>query len=130
RSLETVKSIVNFFIKKEDNSYPVLKSICGKVKIYPYVIDAADRIIDKNGNIRDNSSPKLKEIRNEITAKSILVSKRLNAILRQAQAEGFVDSDTVASVRNGRGNTCQFLRQAENERIDTRPASFRQDGVY
>jgi DNA mismatch repair protein MutS2 len=103
RSLETVKSIVNFFKKKEDNSYPVLKSICGKVKIYPYVIDAADRIIDKNGNIRDNSSPKLKEIRNEITAKSILVSKRLNAILRQAQAEGFVDSDTVASVRNGRG---------------------------
>jgi DNA mismatch repair protein MutS2 len=31
------------------------------------------------------------------------VNKRLNAILRQAQSEGIVDSDTAVSVRNGRG---------------------------
>ncbi len=103
RSLETVRAIINFFKKKEESSYTFLKSICGKVKVYPYVIDAADRIIDKNGNIKDNSSPKLKEIRNEIAAKNILVSKRLNSVLKQAQAEGIVDPDTVASVRNGRG---------------------------
>lgn len=103
RSLETVKSIINFFRNKEENTYPVLKSVCSKVKVYPYVIDAADRIIDRNGNIKDSSSPKLREIRNEIAAKGILVSKRLNAILRQARADGIVDQDTVVSVRNGRG---------------------------
>ena len=103
RSLETIKSIINFFKKKDENSYPFLKSVCGNVKIYPYVLDATDRIIDKNGKIKDNASPKLKEIRNEITSKSVLVSKRLYAILKQAQADGIVDSDTAASVRNGRG---------------------------
>jgi DNA mismatch repair protein MutS2 len=103
RSLETVKAILNFFRTKEENSYPVLVSICGNVKQYPYVIDSIDRIIDKHGTIRDNASPRLKEIRNELASKSVLVSRRLNAILKQAQADGFVDSDTSASVRNGRG---------------------------
>ncbi len=32
-----------------------------------------------------------------------MVSKRLNAIMKQAQADGYVDSDTTVSVRNGRG---------------------------
>ncbi len=103
RSLETVKAIVSFFKKKVDNSYPVLKTICGGVKVYPYVLEAADRIIDKTGNIKDNASPKLKDIRNNLAAKSLLVTKRLNAILKSAQADGIVDSDVAASVRNGRG---------------------------
>jgi DNA mismatch repair protein MutS2 len=103
RSLETVRSIINFFKKKEENRYPVLLSICGNVKQYPYVIDSVDRIIDKHGIIKDNASSRLKEIRNELAAKSVLVSKRLTAILKKAQAEGIVDSDISASVRNGRG---------------------------
>ncbi|MFZ0282277.1 MAG: Smr/MutS family protein, partial [Bacteroidales bacterium] len=103
RSLETVKAIINFFKKKDDNRYSVLKSISGNIKVYPYVLDSLDRIIDKTGSIKDNASPKLKEIRNEITGKNSLVARRLNAILKAAQAEGIVDSDTAASVRNGRG---------------------------
>jgi DNA mismatch repair protein MutS2 len=103
RSLETVKSIISFFKKKDENKYPSLKAICGNVKVFPYVTDAADRIIDRTGNIKDNASHNLKEIRNAIASKTMLVSKRLNAILKEAQSQGIVDSDTVASVRNGRG---------------------------
>jgi len=103
RSLETVRAILNFFKKKEEKAYPYLRSICSKIRIYPYVLEAVDRIIDKNGNIKDNASQKLKEIRSKSEAKRILVSKRLNAILKQAQADGIVDSETAASVRNGRG---------------------------
>jgi DNA mismatch repair protein MutS2 len=103
RSLETVKTILNFFRLKDASKYPVLQSMCGSVKTYPYVLDAADRIIDKKGIIKDNASPRLKEIRAELIGKSMHVTKRLNAILKQAQSEGFVDSDTSVSVRNGRG---------------------------
>ncbi len=103
RSIETVKAIISFFKKKEETGYPVLKSICGTVKYYPYVLDSADRIIDKEGKIRDNASPKLKEIRSEIVQKSIQSTRRLNSILKQAQSDGIVDADTSASVRNGRG---------------------------
>ena len=103
RSLETVKTILNFFRNKDASKYPVLQSMCGSVKAYPYVLDAADRIIDKRGVIKDNASPRLKEIRAELIGKSIHVTKRLNAILKQAQSDGIVDSDTSVSVRNGRG---------------------------
>lgn len=103
RSLETVKSVINFFKKKDIKSYPELKYRCESVKYYPYVLDASERIIDKEGRIRDSASPKLREIRNEIAQKSIMAARRLNSILKQAQLDGIVDSDTVASVRNGRG---------------------------
>ena len=103
RTLETVKTILNFFRSKDASKYPVLQSKCGSVKTYPYVLDAADRIIDKRGVIKDSASPRLKEIRAELIGKSIHVTKRLNAILKQAQSEGIVDSDTAVSVRNGRG---------------------------
>jgi DNA mismatch repair protein MutS2 len=103
RSLETVKTILNFFRNKDSVKYPVLRSLCSSVKTYPYVLEAIDRIIDRRGIIKDNASSRLKEIRAELVGKSIQVSKRLNAILKQAQAEGIVDSDTSVSVRNGRG---------------------------
>lgn len=103
RTLETVKSILSFFRSKEGAKYPVLNSRCGSVKTYPYVLEAIDRIIDRKGVIKDNASPRLKEIRAEVASKSIQASKRLAAILKQAQSEGIVDSDTTVSIRNGRG---------------------------
>jgi DNA mismatch repair protein MutS2 len=103
RSLETVKTILNFFKSKSEVKYPVLRAMSSSVKTYPYVLEAIDRIIDKRGIVKDNASTKLKEIRSELVSKGILVSKRLNAILKQAQSDGIVDSDTAASVRNGRG---------------------------
>ncbi len=103
RSLETIKSILNFFKTRDEKNYPFLKKMCGSVKTYPYVLDSIDRIIDRHGNFKDNASTRLKEIRSEITSKTIQASKRLNSILKQAQSDGFVDADTTASVRNGRG---------------------------
>jgi len=103
RSLETVRLIINFFRTKEETKYPILKKMCGSVKIFPFVIDSIDRIIDRHGAVKDNASQRLGEIRAEITSKTIQVSRRLNAILKQAQAEGIVDSETTVSVRNGRG---------------------------
>jgi DNA mismatch repair protein MutS2 len=73
------------------------------VKTYPYVLEAIDRIIDRRGVIKDNASSRLREIRAELVGKSIQVSKRLNSILKQAQSDGIVDTDTMASIRNGRG---------------------------
>ncbi len=103
RSLETIKSILNFFRNKDETQYPILRKMCSTVKTYPYVLDSIDRIIDRHGAVKDNASSRLKEIRSEITSKTVLASKRLNSILRQAQSDGIVDSDTAASVRNGRG---------------------------
>ncbi len=103
RTLETVKAILSFFKNKDSVRYPVLQEMCGSVKIYPYVLDTIDRIIDKKGVIKDNASSRLKEIRSELIGKSMQVSRRLNSILKQAQSDGIVDADTSVSIRNGRG---------------------------
>jgi len=103
RSLETIKSILHFFRTREENQYPVLKRMCSTVKTYPYVIEAIDRIIDRRGAVKDNASQRLREIRTEISSKTSHVSKRLAAILKQAQSDGIVESDVAVSVRNGRG---------------------------
>ena len=103
RSLETVKSILNFFRNREATKYPVIRSMCDSIKVYPYVLESIDRIIDRHGSIRDNASPRLKEIRTEIAGKRIMVAKRLISILKQAQSDGFVEAETTVSVRNGRG---------------------------
>jgi DNA mismatch repair protein MutS2 len=103
RSLETIKTILNFFRNKDAAKYPVLRSMSSSVKTYPYVLESIDRIIDRRGVIKDNASSRLKEIRAELIGKSFQVSKRLNSILKQAQADGIVDSDTSVSIRNGRG---------------------------
>ncbi|MBI5011239.1 MAG: endonuclease MutS2, partial [Bacteroidia bacterium] len=71
RSLETVKTILNFFRSKDAVKYPVLREMCSSVKTYPYVLEAIDRIIDKKGIIKDNASSKLRDIRSELIGKSI-----------------------------------------------------------
>ncbi|HZL76695.1 MAG TPA: Smr/MutS family protein [Bacteroidales bacterium] len=103
RSLETIKSILNFFRSRNEAEYPVLRKMCGSVKTYPYVLDSIDRIIDRHGTVKDNASSRLKEIRSEIASKTMQASKRLNSILRQAQTDGIIGTDVTVSVRNGRG---------------------------
>jgi len=103
RSLETVRMILGFFRSKDENRYPELKKICAPIKNFSFVIDAIDRIIDKYGNIKDTASPRLKEIRSEISSKNVQVSRKLSSILKQAQADGVVEADTSVSIRNGRG---------------------------
>ncbi len=103
RSLDTVRSILAFFRGKNTAGYTALRELCGTVKTYPYVLDTIDRIIDRKGIVKDNASTRLKEIRDELSSKNIQVSRRLHAILKQAQSEGIVEPDSGVSVRNGRG---------------------------
>lgn len=102
RMLKMVKSIVRFFESSEDGDYPLLSQKASEVPIYPVLIDRIDAILDKFGRIKDSASPELAQIRRDIASKQSSVSKRLVAILKQAQADGIVDSDASVSVRDGR----------------------------
>jgi len=77
--------------------------MAGEVVLYPFVSEAIDRIVDKEGKIRDNASPALKEIRADLASKSLAAVRKLHSVLRQAQADGLVDRDVTVAVRNGRG---------------------------
>lgn len=67
-----------------------------------FLIASIDAILDRYGKMRDNASPELARIRKEISASQGSVSRALNAILRQAQAEGILDKDASPTMREGR----------------------------
>lgn len=66
------------------------------------VVRMIDAILDRYGRLSDNASPELYRIRREMTAAQGSVSRALNTILRQAQAEGLVDKDATPTLREGR----------------------------
>jgi DNA mismatch repair protein MutS2 len=102
RSLESVRAIVQFFKKQEDHVFPLLKKKTEKVQVFPYIYDRIEAILNKFGKIRDNASSELAQIRKSILSLNSNISKRLHAILKQAQKDGLVDEDASVSIRDGR----------------------------
>ena len=103
RSLQTIRDIVSFFkIDDETPTYPALTQLAGNVVVFPQVLIKIDQILDKFGKIKDNASPALVKIRQDLARTISGISKNLNNILRMAQSEGLVDKDIAPSVRDGR----------------------------
>lgn len=102
KSLESVRLIVKFFEGDKKDEYPRLKELSGRVRLFPYVTERIQKILNKHFRIRDNASPELGRIRREITVKQSSVSRQLQRILKKAQSEGWVEEDAAATFRNGR----------------------------
>jgi DNA mismatch repair protein MutS2 len=102
RSLDTIKAILRFFKNTAPDKFVKLKKLVGTVKYYSYMDDRIEAIMTKQGKIKDNASPELKRIRNEIAEKHVLTGKKLQSLLKRAVDEGFIEKDTTISIRNGR----------------------------
>ncbi|RKD90604.1 endonuclease MutS2 [Mangrovibacterium diazotrophicum] len=102
RSLETIIAIVRFIKQQKEESYPNLRKLLEQVQVFPYVKDRIDQILNQHGKIKDSASPELARIRRELFSKQGNVSKRLHAILKQAQREGLIEDDASVSIRDGR----------------------------
>lgn len=97
-----MRKLTNFFMSIKDGVYPNLKRMSAPVLSFPEVQRRIDQILDKFGDVKDTASDKLLEIRRAIKTKEGAISKRANAILKQAQADGLVDEDAGLSVRDGK----------------------------
>ncbi|HEX3006112.1 MAG TPA: endonuclease MutS2, partial [Bacteroidales bacterium] len=102
RSLDSIRGILNFFKGKDNEQYPRLKELMKEVKVFPVISERIDAILTKNGEIKDNASPELASIRREISEKASSVAKVMQRILKHAQSEGIIDSDTSLTLRDGR----------------------------
>ncbi|MDR1762592.1 MAG: Smr/MutS family protein [Dysgonamonadaceae bacterium] len=107
RSLETINSILHFFAHSasktgETAAYPHLKALAADVAAFPHITKQIDAILDRFGQIRDNASPTLAEIRRRIAQTESSISRTLQKILKTAQTEGFIDADVSPTMRDGR----------------------------
>ena len=116
KMLDYAAQLERFFTTLDKTKYPILSN--SLITSLPFasggsdetcvvgcssrLIEAIDRILDRYGKMRDNASPELARIRKEISASQGSVSRALNAILRQAQAEGILDKDAAPTMREGR----------------------------
>ena len=107
KMLDYAGQLERFFATLDRVKYPLLSNSSQSERpisnhFINSVCHAIDKIIDRYGKMRDNASPELARIRKEISASQGAVSRALNAILRQAQAEGILDKDAAPTMREGR----------------------------
>ena len=103
RMLDYAGQLDRFFGSLDRVQYPLLSAPDSQIASSPNsLIACIDRILDRYGKLRDSASPELARIRREIASSQGSVSRALNAILRQAQAEGILDKDAAPTMREGR----------------------------
>ncbi|MCQ2289464.1 MAG: Smr/MutS family protein [Muribaculaceae bacterium] len=105
RSLTTVADILKFFSssKEEENTpYPTLKKLVSGMQSFATIIDDIAAILDKNGNIKDNASPLLADLRRTIMSVTSSINGMLRRIIAQGKSSGVLDNDVQPSVRDGR----------------------------
>jgi len=102
RALEAVRRLVAFLTKHEETVYPHLHALVLGVDTFPLIIQRIDSILNKFGKIKDNATSELSRIRKDVFQVQGSISRTLNSILRQAQADGYVEKDVAPTMREGR----------------------------
>ncbi len=102
RSLDTVKALLGFFNTRESLQYPTLRRLLSGIKEYPAIAARIDTILTSNGRIKDNASKELVNIRASMRNAQEKVSKRINAIMKDAQSQGWVEKEAQVTLRDGR----------------------------
>ncbi|MEA1979941.1 MAG: hypothetical protein U9N54_03080, partial [candidate division Zixibacteria bacterium] len=101
--LELIKSSIdlNRFDKENRENFPTISEYLEKIRAFPELLKEINRAIDENGEIRDNASPALKKIRNELTDTRKNIIHKLEKILsNQHKQQGW--QDDVVTIRNDR----------------------------
>lgn len=101
-SLHTIGKIVTFFNQKEECDFFYLKNLSREIDTFPAIVKSIDHILDKFGEIKDNASPELQNIRRNIEEEKSSISRAIQKILHHAKSEGYVDQDVNPTVRDGR----------------------------
>ena len=102
KTLESTHALLDFLRHIPNESYPALCAMAQQVQPVGGLIREIDRVLDKFGRVKDTASPELAQIRKELLITQSSVSRLLTGILRQAQADGYVEKDASPALREGR----------------------------
>jgi DNA mismatch repair protein MutS2 len=92
---------IHEYNKEQRENFPAINEYLTKIRAFPELKKEIRRIIDEDGNIRDNASPKLKHIRMDLISSKSKILARLQHILSgQPKQAGW--QDDIITQRNGR----------------------------
>lgn len=105
-SMETMAAIASFFGNARDDeghsAYPRLDAVAADLVTFPSLVSEINRVIDRWGNVKDNASPALTEIRHALSAMNGSINSLMRRVVSRAIKDGLIDADTTPSVRDGR----------------------------
>ena len=101
-SLNALEGILRFGHSDSSNDFPQLKSLIENIFIDRSVFTEANRLVDDKGEIPDNASTELLEIRQSIRRKQGGIEKRIRQIMGDAKTAGWVDPKSEITIRDGR----------------------------
>ncbi len=92
----------NFIAALPEGDFPLLHDFIADYTVIHPVIATLERVLDAEGNIKDNASPLLMSIRKDLSRQALQIDKRVAHALQQAKNNKLVDADVEAVVREGR----------------------------
>jgi DNA mismatch repair protein MutS2 len=105
RKIATISETTNFmlnYFKKFDDYYPNLNAKASKIEITKDISYLIDVVVDKYGEIKDNASPDLLNIRREMNSVRGKVNQSFGVALTQYNSLGYLDDIRESFVQNRR----------------------------
>ncbi|MBE8724625.1 endonuclease MutS2 [Flavobacterium hungaricum] len=101
-NLSSTTNVLLNFLKKFDDYYPNLNTRASRVELTKDIITAIDAIVDKYGEIKDNASPTLAGIRQNMNLVRGKVNQSFGVALTQYNGLGYLDDIKESFVQNRR----------------------------
>ena len=111
RRLYQASDLVNHLIQFFDKAlfqYPLLKELTNDVYFTKEILTEIDKVFDRAGNVKDDASPELKEIRGRIKTLRVQINRNFDRELRKYNKdkvlgetlEGFINDRRVLTVQS------------------------------
>lgn len=105
RKMATLSETVNvllLFLKKFKDYYPKLNEKASQIEFTKVIIQKIDEVVDKYGEIKDNASPDLINIRRDMSLVRGKVNQSFGMALSQYNSLGYLDEIKESFVENRR----------------------------
>lgn len=94
-----IKQIAKKEYRATDNAYAMF---CHDLRVNEFIRSLLEDTIDHNATVKDDASPELKKIRNQIKKTQNFLTKRVQTILLGAIKSGYAREDALPTISSGR----------------------------
>lgn len=105
-SLTAMTALASYFARQRSDQgaspYPHLDALADQIMVFPAISAAISRTFDRWGQIKDNASPELADIRRRLSGMSGSINAAMRRVVENARRDGILDADAAPSVRDGR----------------------------
>jgi len=101
-SLRTIRAALTFFTNAPEGVYPNLRLLGIGIQADRNLLAALDKVVDDEAQVRDDASPLLRQLRQELIQRQGQLRKQLATVLRHAKSEGWIPGDAEPTIRGGR----------------------------